>query len=516
MANADHSGTAESGQRESSPSGDDSEASWRGAIGSVADGLAFSTVGKFLIMGAGFGLNLLLTRGLGVALYGVFAFGQKITTTILIFTNFGSDVSVMKFVAANTDDPDYQRQILGVSYLTTLVVGGIIAVGLFLAAPVLNDWTLADPRFETVLRLFALTIPFQGLVNIAINSFRGLERAGYQTGIRALPAVCQVLSVAVALALGLSLYGIVAAFTLGTGLAFAISLSVLLRRTHLYPTLGLSRAQIKEFFDFSVPFTFSRAGAILYRRTDVFMVGLLLSASAVGVYNVALIVATLISVPLTGLNQLFPSVASRLYADGDRETLAAVYTTVTRWSITASLPIALPLIVYREAMLSIFGTEFVAGAMILLAFAVGQLVNVSAGPSNDVLTMTDHQYLVMVNHWTFGVLNIVLNYVLIVRMGVVGAAVATAFVLAMLNVARVVEVWYLEGLFAYTRRLWKPVVAIAIATVAMLAIRDVVSGMVALLGGGAIGVLVYAAVLLALGIDDRDREVANRYVSFGD
>lgn len=509
MANAtDNSGV------EVESTAEEDDGSWRDALGSVADGLAFSTIGKFLIMGVGFLLNLLLSRALGVSLYGIFTFGQKLTTTILLFTNFGSDVSVMKFVSANTDDPAYQRRVLGMSYLTTLLVGGTIAIGLFVAAPVIDAWTLSDPRFVTALRVFAIAIPFQGLTNIAVNSFRGLERAGYQTGMRALTPCCQLAAIAVAIALGYGLLGAVTAFTVGTALAFSVSLTILVWRTHLHPVLGMSWDEIREFFDFSVPFTFSRAGAILYRRTDIFMVGLLLTSSAVGIYNIALLVGSLITMPLGGLNQLFPSVASRLHADGHRETLATVYTTVTRWSITAALPIAAPLLVFRSEMLSVFGAEFVAGSLVLVVFAAGQLVNAAAGPSNDVLTMTDHQYLVMVNHWIFGLANIALNYVLILRYGVIGAAIATSTVLALLNLLRVFEVWYLEGLFAYSRRLWKPLLAIGVATAALYACRTVADGLVLLVGGGIVGVLTYAAVLLALGIDDRDREVASRYVSF--
>ena len=517
MANA----TDTSGLQGDGAAGDDQhenedEGGWRNALESVADGLAFSIIGRIVIMGVGFLLNLVLTRTLGVALYGVFTFGQKLVTTIVLFSNFGADVSVMKFLSANTDDPDYQRRILGVSYLTTIVVGGAIAVALFVAAPTVNTWTLADPRFEAALRVFAFAIPLQGLTKIATNSFRGLERAGYQTGMRILPPVCQLSAIGIALALGYSLYGAVVGFTAGTGLAFVLSVSVLLYQTHLRPTFGLSWTEIREFFDFSIPFTFSRAGAILYRRTDIFMVGLLLTSSAVGLYNVALLVGSLIAMPLGGLNQLFPSVASRLHADGKRDTLESVYTTVTRWSITASLPIAAPLVVFPDEMLGIFGAEFVAGTTVLVVFAAGQIINAAAGPSNDVLTMTDHQYLVMVNHWVFGALNIALNYVLILEIGVVGAAIATATVLGLLNVTRVLEVWYLEDLFAYTRLLWKPCFAIVVATAAMLACRPLASGLVLLLGGGFVGVLVYAGVLLALGIDDRDREVASRYVSFVD
>lgn len=492
----------------------DAAGTWFGGVRSVAEGVAFDAAGRVAIVGLGFLLNLVLTRGLGASLYGVFAFGRQIIMTVRLFTNLGSDVTVMKYVAANEDDPDYQRRVLGLAYVTTLAVSVAVAAGVFVGAGRIGAWTLDDPQFVTATRLFAFAIPFYALTKIGINAFRGLERPGYQSGLRVLHPASQLLAVGGALVLGAGLVGVVAAFVAATVVTFVVSFAAVVSGTHLRPAVPRDGDEVRTFFDFSLPYTLSRGGAVLYRRTDLFMIGILVSSStALGIYNVALLVGSFVAMPLAGLNQLFPSVASRLYAEDEYDVLGSVYTTVTRWSITASLAVALPAVVYRETLLGLFGDAFVAGSGVLVVLVAGQLVNATAGPSNDVLTMTDHQYLVMINHWVFGVANVALNYVLVHRYGVAGAALATATVLALVNVARVVEVWYLVGLFAYTRRLWKPVVASVAATAALLGAKSVVSGVALLLVGGTLGLATFGVVLVAVGIDERDREFASRYVS---
>ena len=488
---------------------------WYDSVQSVADGIAFDVAGKVFITALGFALNLILTRALGATIYGVYTFGRQIVMVVLLFTNLGTDVSNMKFIAANTDDLPRQQRILGLSYVTTLVVSILVAVGLYVAAPFISTWTLQDPQFVSALRVFALGIPFYGMTKIAITTFRGLERAGYQTVIKVVNPLTQLVAIGGAILLGADLIGIVWAFVAATVAAFLISLAVVLSQTNLRPVLGRDTSEAREFFNFSLPFTLARAGGVIYRRTDVFMIGILLASStAVGIYNIALLIGSVITMPLVGINQLFPSVASRLHANDDHDVLESVYTTITRWSITASLVIAAPIFIYRETFMGLFGEEFVAGATLLAVLAAGQLVNAAAGPSNDVLTMTDHQYLVMVNHWVFGVMNVVLNVVLITEYGVIGAAIATAVVLGLLNMVRVVEVWYLVGMFAYTRRLWKPVVATGAAIVALVACQAVLSGLPLLVIGSTAGVVAYGLGLLALGFDDRDREFARRYVPF--
>lgn len=481
---------------------------------SVMDGASLNVVGNVVSKVLGFLFTLLLTRWLGVYLYGLFAFGQTVVGSILLFANFGSDLSVVRFLSANRDDPGFQRRVLGLSYLTTLVASTLVGVGVFVLAPTITRYTLDDPTFTPVLRAFTLVVPFVALSRISMNSFQGLEMPAYQTLVKVLRPLSRLLFVGIAVLLGASILGVTVAVA-AAGLAlFVVSLALLVRRTGLSPRFAPSRDELVEYYDYSAPLTLSRAGSLLYNRVDIFMVGIFLASSDVAVYNVSMLLAGVIVMPLAGFNQLFPPVASRLYGDGDYETLESVYQVVTRWSITACLIIAAPLFLYRREVLAVFGEGFPAGAAVLVFFAVGQLVNAFSGPSNDLLTMTDHQYVVLVNHWGFGVLNVVLNYLFIQEFGMVGAALATASVLAMVNVTRLVEVRLLEGLFPYSAKLWKPLVAVAVAAAVMTAAGYFLSGIPLVVVGTGVGGVAYLAALYAFGIELKDRRLVDDYVDW--
>ena len=161
----------------------------------------------------------------------------------------------------------------------------------------------------------------------------------------------------------------------------------------------------------------------------------------------------------------------------------------------------------------LFGEEFTAGALVLTLFVIGKSVVAFSGPSNDLLMMTDHQYAVMINHWAFGVVNVVLNYFLIIELGFIGAAISTAAVLAVLNIVRVLEVWYFEGLIPYSRRLWKPIIAALVALAVMYGTSLVLSGLLLLIAGSSAGGVVYLCVLYLLGIEQRDKQMLNDYYS---
>ncbi len=83
--------------------------------------------------------------------------------------------------------------------------------------------------------------------------------------------------------------------------------------------------------------------------------------------------------------------------------------------------------------MSLFGPEFATGASVLLVLVAGHGINVMTGPVGTVLVMTGHEKIMRNNVLAAAAVNIGLNLVLVPRMGALGAAVATAASLALVN-----------------------------------------------------------------------------------
>ncbi|WP_323173748.1 flippase [Natrialba sp. PRR66] len=461
-----------------------------------------------------FFINLLLTRSLGTSLYGIYSFGNITLSISLIFTNLGTDRSILKFIPQFDGERKHQNQILGLAALTSTGASIVVAVGLYFAAPWITAMTLNRPLETDVIQYFALLLPVSTLTNSIVSLFRSLELPKYHVLISQIVVpLTRLVSVGIAFVIGLSLLGTVAAIVVGSVIAFLIAIRLFLLKTKLRPRRGSSREMAVEFYDFSIPLTLSKAGSFLANRVDVLMVGIFLTSSAVGIYNVATLIAGLLTLPLAGFNQLFPSIASQLYSERKLNELESIYCRVTRWTFTIALLMAIGAIVFRMEILTLFGEDFVAGHVVLVLFVFGQLTNATVGPSGYLLMMTDHQYVTLVNQWVLGVFNVGLNYILIQELGMIGAAVATASVLATVNLVRVGELWWLEGLFPYSHSFVKPLVAGVVAGVTMVMIRDLFSGLVSLFVGGGMGVLVFGVILVVLGIEQGDRELFDEVIS---
>jgi len=480
-------------------------------ITSIGSG-AIIFVGGFVFQSvAGFLLNLLLTRGLGAAMYGTYSYTRTILAIAKVFAQVGAGESILRFLPEYESSPTRRNSILGLTFVTAILGSVVVALGVYTFAPAINRFTLDNDLFPSVLRLFVLALPFITLLIVVANVFRGIEKATYQVAIQKIvyPFV-RLLAVGAALLLGYSLFGVVAALVLASVVAVLLAGAIFFARTDFRPTVSLDYGEMYEYYDYSIPLMFTAAGSLLYSQVDVLMVGYFFSDTEVGVYSIAILIATFMGLPLSGLNQIFPPVASRLHSEGKRKELNDIFSTTTRWAFTFSLIFALVATLYRAEMLRIFGENFVMGTTVLFLFLIAQAIRNAVGPSGYMLMMTGHQYLVMINRWVLGILNVVLNYLLILEFGFIGAALGSAGSLAVVNLLRIVEIYYLEGYFPYTRNFYKPIIAGICAVATMLGISPVLDGLALLIVGSVTGSVVFFSVLYALGLSAQDRELLER------
>jgi O-antigen/teichoic acid export membrane protein len=483
------------------------------ALGTIARGASLHVVGTGVSKTIGLVFNVLLTRTLGATLFGVYAYAATIVEFVSAVGRLGTAKALFRFVPPAADRPQ-RNAVAGIAYASSFLASVAVAAVLFVAAPVVSAATIDAPPFVGALRILALALPVGTLTAVTTAVFRSVESPEYQELVsNVVEPVVRTGAVLLAVALGYSLLGTVAAIALGSLVTLSIALAVLYSGTDIRPTLGGSRGRVGEFLDFSLPLTLKDVGQRLYTRVDILVVGALLTGSAVGVYRVSVLVATMLVLPLSAVNRLFPPVASRLHEDRRTEELESVYATLTRWVFTAALLPGIAVALYAPDVLRIFGTGFGDGAAVLSLLAVAQVINCAVGPSGYLLMMTDHQYLNLANQWTLGVLNAVLSYLLVLEFGVVGAAVGTAGVLSAVNALRVVEVWYLEGMSPYSIAYWKPLLAGVAASLVMLAARGVASGFALLVLGPAAGTLIFVGVIVSAGFESEDLEFFREYVA---
>jgi O-antigen/teichoic acid export membrane protein len=494
---------------------DDIPADEREALLTVSDGAVVSAGGITLQRVLTVTAETLLARTLGPVGYGVYALAWRLAQLAFRFVSFGTVQTLQRYVPA--DGRERRRRVAGLAYATTAIVGVAIAVGFVVVGGRVNAATLADPAFPPALGRFGVVVLAVGLVKTHAGLLRSVGSArGSVLFNRVLRPAVRLVAAGAAASLGYSAVGVAGAFVLGMGTLAVVGLPVTVSSTTIRPTLRNARGELRRFFNHATPIALSSIGKIFQNRVDVILVGVLLTATATGVYNVVLVLVTVAWIPLQAFNQLLPPVASDLHASGETATLNSVYTAVTRLIVTAVVPVLAVQVVFGRALLSLFGPAYVRGYVPLVIYLGGVLTGSAVGATGWLLVMTDHQYARMLLDWLLAGINVTLTYAFVLEFGLPGAALGTSTAIAVQNVTQAFVLRRFEGLWPFDASFLKPLSAgVAMAGV-MLVARESLAGPAAVGLGLVAGVGVYVGVLVSLGVDDRDRlvvrELGRRYL----
>ncbi|MFB6097514.1 MAG: polysaccharide biosynthesis C-terminal domain-containing protein [Salinibacter sp.] len=272
----------------------------------------------------------------------------------------------------------------------------------------------------------------------------------------------------------------------------------------LPPTVDL-----RGLLRFSLPIVGVSLASMGLARADRIMLGPLAGEEAVGLYTAASKMSVQLRFVLFALTAAFSPVISELYHSDRLDALDQLYADTVRWIALGTLPLAVILIVFAPDIMTIFGSDFREGAILLRLLAVAYIVVAGSGSVGHMLQMSDHQDFAFWVNASMAVLNVALNWVLIQGYGVVGAAIATGTAHILGNLFQLSGLYYFTGIQPFRWNLWKPLAAAGASGGAAWLLYAQLAPPTRWLIGIPMALLIYGAVVLALGLVPRDQAIVN-------
>jgi O-antigen/teichoic acid export membrane protein len=181
-------------------------------------------------------------------------------------------------------------------------------------------------------------------------------------------------------------------------------------------------------------------------RTPILMLGSMTKVEDVAIFNIANLIAGLVTFILISVNTVLGPVISGLYATGDMRRLQRVVTISARGMLVAGGVMSLSLILLRHWLLQFFDSEFQNAEPIISILILGQMINVAAGSAGLLLIITGHEKDAIKGVGISTVLLIALNAILIPIWGVVGAAFATVASMILWNLILIIMLYKRTGI----------------------------------------------------------------------
>jgi O-antigen/teichoic acid export membrane protein len=386
------------------------------------------------ILGAGmaFIFNLIIARQLGAEQTGYFFLAFSLVMFLSAFTCLGFENTVLRFTSEYVKQGAAVKAILNFALQKIMPLACLIAFLLYFLAEPLATNGFNKPHLADVFKMISPAIIGFSVVLVVAMSLQARHKL-----LAAIP--CQNIA-HLFLCSGFVLF-----LTLDTAQDIALYLSLSLGISssffYWYSLRGLDNQGTRP--NNTQLWQSARPNWVITLMTQTLqwfapiMIGIWLLAEDGAYFSVAQRIAMLTSFILMAINLVVAPKFAAFKAADDMDNIRKTALFSVRLLLISALPIISFMLVFPSFLMGLFGDDFKQGALLLQILVLGQAVNVITGSVGYLLTMSgnerDMRFVTIFSCITV----VVLTCTLTPLYGAVGAAVATAFSLAMQNLMAV-------------------------------------------------------------------------------
>jgi O-antigen/teichoic acid export membrane protein len=376
-----------------------------------------------------YGSHILFARWMGRFEFGLYVYVWTWLLLLGSFVPLGISTTAQRFIPeySGCGDFDRLRGFLFGSRLLPIFTGVLIALLGAAAVYALGDRVSA--YYLVPLALACLCLPVHGVsdvnggiarsynwINLAIVPAYLLRPALLLGGMAAVYLAGVSPSAALAMVLAAAVY-----WTTTAGQSFELD-----RELRNEIPAGLRRYDFVLWLGTALPIFLVEGFYFLLAYTDVLVLDLFAGPDDVAVYYAATKTLAIVAFVYFSVAAATAHRFSEYHASGARERLEAFLAEAVRWTFWPSLAITACFLVFGKPLLNLFGTGFDHGYPWMFVLAIGLMARASVGPVERLLNMVGEQRLCAAIYASAFAINLLLCFLLIPRIGPLGAAIAIA------------------------------------------------------------------------------------------
>jgi O-antigen/teichoic acid export membrane protein len=373
--------------------------------------------------------QVVLARWMGSFEYGAFVLVWVWVLVLGGVSNLGLSIGATRFVSEYREQSDAPRLrgVLVGSRLITFATATLVGLIGLCALQIFGDRIAPHYLLPGMLVLFCL--PMYTLIDVQDGIARGMQWIG--TALippYVLRPFIILLAMIAAHEIGLPMQATTAAgcAIFATWLAGGIQLLLLRRKLAGIVERGPKIIELKTWLGTSLPILMILAFDLVVQNTDVLVLSRYVSPSDLGVYYAGVKTIGLIAFVHFAVASAVANQFAKLNTRGDVDGLQKLVGDAVGWTFLPSLVAAVLLLAVGRPMLWLFGPEFTAGYAPMFLLAIGLIIKASVGPAEFLLNMLGEQRRTAAVLVFTATLNVVLNFALVPRFGLMGAAAATS------------------------------------------------------------------------------------------
>jgi len=215
--------------------------------------------------------------------------------------------------------------------------------------------------------------------------------------------------------------------------------------------LSLSKKKVKEMYSYMGFSGLNSLSGNVTTRIDAIMIPLLTSLAGNGIYSIFLFMSNTISIPNNSLNQIASPIIANSIANNDFSNVNNIYkkTSLNSYLIGAILFIIIWSILPDIIQLMPSDKDFHPFIYVFFFLGIAKLVDMLTSINSYIIIYSKYYKYNLLFLLVLAILNLVLNYFLINKYGIVGAAIATLSSMILYNLAKLVFIKIKFDLFPF-------------------------------------------------------------------
>ena len=385
----------------------------------------------------GFALSWYIARRGGSELWGSFILAFSLLNIVVVFALIGLDTITVKYISESRDEKDRKSQILSQVLRGVFVISLVILGLLFLSLAYLGEFTQFMSLNRDELLMVSLAVPGLAFIRIISAYYRGEQNMVVHGALKNV-LIFGSLLIIVLLTGELIQETITTIVLLKFLLIIIYSTSIIfMSRFILKGDFRLLSGVIKPNYSLvkeAFPLMLVASLALFTGYVDIFMLGYFVDESAVGIYDIAIKYSSVTAIFLAAINAyIMPKFASH-YKHGRIGELASLVQKSSFLIALTTIPLLLILFTLSGFLMGLYGEEYLFGIVALRILIIAQMVSALCGSVAILLQMTNNQGTFQNIFLVATIINVILNFVLIPKYGITGAAVATLISTSLWNI----------------------------------------------------------------------------------
>ena len=396
---------------------------------------------------AAFVFNIVIARSLSVDEAGMFFLAITVILNLTVVSRFGFDNLLLRRVSAYTINSNsraitnlWKKTVVFVSFLSAL-----LTAGLFISA----NWFslfLDKPEISMPLRIVSLGILPFALVMIHAEIIKAVQKISLAVFLQVaiIPTISSLFCGLLGYIFGLN--GSAIGYLISVNISCIFSILVwrkILLRLRASEQQNVDRIDInlKDLCKESLPFLGIAMLRLAINTSDILLLGIFSDSESVALYSTMSRISVLITFFLSSINSIIAPKFSIYHEKGEQDKLKKLSRESSGLMMLLTAPVFLPLLIFPDFFLGLFGERYLQGVVLLQVLLFGQLVNVLTGPVGYLLMMTGNAPRLYIHLLFITLSKIFLSIYLIPHFGILASSIISAICIALVGLLNLLAVY---------------------------------------------------------------------------